>query len=118
MTLAEVETAAALPVATLDDILAADDVKQADVDVPEWGVRVVVRGLSRKQVLVWSDAGEDMSEADALLLHHGFVDPELTLEQARGLVGAKSHAALARVLREVMRLSGIGIGFQGQGTDG
>lgn len=118
MTVVDIADAAALPVATLDDILSADDVKQADVNVPEWGARVVVRGLSRKQVLAWSDTGDDVSEADALLLHHGLVEPEVTVEQARELVASRSHVALMRVLREVMRLSGIGLGFQDQGTDG
>jgi len=118
MTVTPADVAAGLPVATLDDIFAADDVKQADVDVPEWSARVVVRGLSRKQVLAWSDSGDDLSEADALLLHYGLVEPEVTVEQARELVATRSHAALARVLREVMRLSGIGIGFQGAGADG
>lgn len=118
MTVTELAANETLPVATLDDILSADDVKHADVEVPEWNARVAVRGLSRKQVLAWSDTGDDMSEADAILLHHGLVDPEVTLEQAREIVASKSHSALLRVLREVMRLSGIGIGFQGQGTNG
>lgn len=39
------------PVLSIDDILAADDLRTATVDCPEWGGLVEVRALSRQEVV-------------------------------------------------------------------
>jgi hypothetical protein len=106
---------------TAADILAADDIKTETVDVPEWGGKVLVRGLSG-------------TERDAFIASISKVDertkrPNNANATARFLVlcmvkpdgsrlfgnttdilalGRKSGAALRRVDEVAERLSGLG----------
>lgn len=106
-----------LPVATLDDIVGATDTRTESIPVPEWGASVIVRGFTRQQALQWSKC-EDEVESEALCLHFGLAEPEVTLEQARDLVQTKSSRALAKVLVGVMRLSGLGVAFRDERAEG
>lgn len=102
-----------LRVGSLDDILAADDT-QADgvpVDVPEWGLRVLVKGLTRGEALAFSDI-ESGPEAEAFLLAHTLVQPQLTVEQAADLIAKKGHGPVRRVVQEALRVSGMTATFR------
>lgn len=102
-----------LPVGSLDQILQADDTKRAGVpvDVPEWGVRVLVRGLTRAEATAWTALTTE-EESDVHLLQCALVEPRLTAEQALELRNTKSAAAVRRVLREVIEVSGLGATFR------
>lgn len=101
---------------SFEQIQAADDTAAKAVDVPEWSMQVTVRGFRRAEALQWS-ATDDPSESDALVIHYGLVQPTVTIEQAREIVAAKSQVAVARIVREVIELSGLGTAFH-RGADG
>lgn len=102
-----------LAVATLDDILAADDIgKPETVAVPAWKRSVRVRGLSRGEV----KACIEMEDRQVGYLHFGLVEPAVTLEQAATL-DTKSFAAVQVILERIIDLSGLGAGFR-QGETG
>jgi hypothetical protein len=108
---------------SLDDILAAQDIKTEYVDVPEWGGKVKVVGLTgaERNKLTRSLAedsraiGED--EANALWQVR-IVAASLIDEDGKHIAGQsdvaklarKSLAALIRVYNACARLSGIGGG--------
>lgn len=106
-----------LPVGSFDQIAQVDDTHSAGVkvEVPEWGLSVLVRGLSYGEVREWS-AAEDGLPSDALMLKLGMVQPSLTIEQATQLVQSKNQAALRRVIGQVIELSGLGDGFRSEPT--
>lgn len=94
-----------LPVATLEQIMGVDDRPPVDLDVDGWG-QVRVRSLTRAAVHAWV-AEEDPVETEALLLHYGLAEPEVTLEQAREILAKAQSKPVVQVIREVLRLSGI-----------
>lgn len=99
-----------LPVATLDDIIAADAAVAATVEtveVPQWQRSVRVRGLSRGEVL----AVAQMDDRTAGYLHYGLVEPTVTVEQAAAF-NDKSFAAVQIVIDRIIELSGLGAGFR------
>lgn len=101
-----------LPVGTLDAILAAKDLKEKTVPVPEWGVSVKIRSLSRAEVLAISNVEDDGTErANVLALVGGMVEPEVTEEQAEELLAAKSVEATNKVLTAILEASGLAAGF-------
>ena len=104
---------AALPVGTLEQIRQADDTHQAGmpVEVPEWGWRVLGRGLPRAEATAWTQI-EDQRGSDIHLLKCSLVAPTVTDEQAAELVDTKSAAALRRVLKEVIEVSGLAPSFR------
>jgi hypothetical protein len=65
-----------------DRILAADDLPVEDVEVPEWGVTVQVRGMS--------GTDRDAYEAKAVALKRGGTDIELRLADFRSKLLVKS----------------------------
>jgi hypothetical protein len=62
--------------------------------------------MTRAAVHAWV-ATEDAVESEALVLHHGLAEPEVTLEQAREIIATAQSKPVVRVVREVLRLSGI-----------
>lgn len=91
-------------------ILAAQDIPEADVDTPEWGGRVRVRGLTMGEVLAIRKAvGADERAVVIHTLVAAFVHPALTLDQAEAMMG-KSGAVAQRVLQAVNSLNLIGQG--------
>ena len=109
-----------MPYLNQEDILKADDVQTRDVDVPEWGGTVRVRGLSgadrnlyeASQVTMGPDNQlvPDMSNRTAKLVARAIVGEDgepLFSEFDVGTLGQKSGAALARVFEVAEELSGI-----------
>lgn len=96
---------------TLEHILAASDLEQREVEVPEWGGSVRVKGMSKRDQQALRRAATvggvmDPDRLELLLLVHGLAEPALTVEQAEQLAG-KSAAGFDRVLKEIMALNGM-----------
>lgn len=107
---------------TKADILAADDLPTEDVEVPEWGGTVRVRGLSGSQrslveatmVAAKGQAVEIRVEAFKTLRER-LVAASLVDENGKrlfsdaevGVLGEKSGNALTRVFKVASRLSGM-----------
>jgi hypothetical protein len=65
-----------------EQIQAAQDIPENEVDVPEWGGSVVIRGLTRQEVHDMQQAGTVGGEFDPTvgtieLLSRGVIKPEL-----------------------------------------
>ena len=100
---------AKLEVGSLDQIRSAQDVGQETVDVPEWGVAVTVRGLTRGEARL---LGDDAAEAEVRALQLALVEPAVSEDEAREILASKGFAATERVLRRILDLSGLGESFR------
>ncbi len=96
-----------------NDILAVDDLPSRDVEVPEWGGFVTVRGLTAGERVEFAGiyTEEDMPrDAQALLAQMAMVNKDgsqmFTKDQVEALSG-KSADALSRVTSVAMELSGM-----------
>ncbi len=97
---------------SLDEIMAARDIEERVVPVPEWGGAVRIRGLSkaqqsrlRSQAKV--DGQPDPDRMEVLMLAASLVEPAVTVEQAEAL-REKAATAVERILREVVDINGWG----------
>lgn len=108
-------------------ILAAPDLKHADVDVPEWGGKVRIRALTAGDALLYQDrafdiTGDGSENGKAKISHLDYLvglvalsivdeqdNPMFVYEEVQEL-GKKSHAALKRVFDAAQDLSGMGAG--------
>jgi hypothetical protein len=96
---------------SVEDILAAQDLKEETVDVPEWGGAVKVKGLTRAQVYEMekrSKVGKehDLMKMDALMLEMGVTEPKLTEDAAASLM-QKSASGTQVILDAISKLSGM-----------
>lgn len=102
---------------TKDAIRQAPDIREIDLDVPEWGGPVKIRTFSAKQARemralstgfnpATKKVEVDNDELEARLVTSGIVEPHLELEDYAWLQ-EKSMAALARVLRAINDASGL-----------
>jgi len=102
-------------VPSADEILAMDDLPVEIVPVPEWGpdVAVKVRGMSAEERIQYSndtknaDGKVDIEKATYLAILMGVVQPKFGQHHIPQL-RKKSAAALDRITRAWLRLSGIG----------
>ncbi len=96
-----------------DDIWAADDIREETIEVPEWGGKVRIRGLTLEQIAALAtkatrrDArGQEMIDREtsvALTLIYGMVSPKLSeLDVAR--LRAKSASACTRIVQAINAL--------------
>jgi hypothetical protein len=104
---------------TKSAILAADDLKTEDVDVPEWGGTVRVRAFSGRErdafeaSLVRGDGKDrkvDLTNMRARLVALTVVDDsgqKVFTQDDVDLLGAKSGAALDRVFSVAQELNGL-----------
>jgi len=109
---------------TKDQILGADDIKRAEVAVPEWGGTVLVQGLSgterdqyEESLIRWrATKGRNVAAMPALanarakLLSLSIVDEDgqrLFSDADVKALGEKSSKALERVFDVAARLSGL-----------
>lgn len=97
---------------SVEQIVQADDLGQSEVEMPEWGGSVVIRGLGygewvdlREQATV--DGQQDEKIFSRLLFSTALVEPHVTPEQA-DLLLAKSTPAVNRLVDEILTLSNIG----------
>jgi hypothetical protein len=97
---------------SVEDIIAAKDLGEKEIEMPEWGGSVVIRGLGYGEFVTIREKAMIGGEQDErifgrLLLAASFVDPVLSEDQADALFN-KSSAAVARISDEIVQLSGIG----------
>lgn len=102
-----------------DEILAAVDLQQEDVPVPEWGGTVRIRGLSgseRDQYEAWIISGKGknrdvnlrQSRAKLVMMCAVDVDGRRLFDEADIIrLGAKSALAMQRVFDKAAALSGL-----------
>lgn len=97
-------------VLSLEDILAADDRKPHPVDVPEWGGRVYVRGMSGVQREELEREGLEYGLASRIvafgLCGENGEEMGWTAKQVHEL-GSKSAGVLLRLASKVQQLSGM-----------
>lgn len=102
-----------MSILSVEDIIAAKDLEEKEIEIPEWGGSVIIRGLGYGEFVTirekaWKDSGEqDERVFGCLLLAASFVDPVLSEDQAAALFD-KSSAAVSRISDEIVKLSGIG----------
>ena len=102
--------------ASLDDILAADDLQPSDLHIPEWDKTVKVRGLRRRELnAVYASVGEESPAPEvvnARLLALGLVDPGVSEEQAARLLDEKAVKPTQKIIERIVELSGLGEEFR------
>jgi len=96
-----------------EEILTADDLGEEDVDCPEWGGKVRIRGMSEAKRQHISKTATINGEIDSeklarLLFIHGVINPEFDDSDYEAL-GKKSSAALQRVVVSVLKINGQGV---------
>lgn len=97
---------------SVEDIIAADDLGEAEIEMPEWGGSIKIRGLGYGEFVTLRESAQVGGQQDEriygrLLLVAAFVDPVLDEDQADALFN-KSSAAVDKITTEIVRLSGIG----------
>jgi hypothetical protein len=101
-----------MAILTVEEIIAAKDLGEKEIKVPEWGGEIVIRGLGYGEFVTIREKAQVGGEQDErlfgrLLLAAAFVEPVLTEDQADALFD-KSSASVSRVTDEIVTLSGIG----------
>lgn len=107
---------------TADEILAADDIPHEDVDVPEWGGTVRVRGITGSQRAhingtMMAVKGQDMAlradaiaEAEMRVVAMSLIGedgkPLFSVKQVKAL-GEKNAGVISRLFAVANRLSGL-----------
>lgn len=98
---------------SVDDILAANDAVEEDVEMPEWGPngRVRVKGLTKRQQVdirrAAMVAGEvDPEKVQMGIWQQGVIEPRFP-DEALGPLFDKSAGPVDRVLAVILRLSGM-----------
>lgn len=101
-----------MAILTREQILAAQDIVTEEVEVPEWGGVVLVRGLSAAQMERMQERvkGKGVKGATATLAALALVDSEgkrLFRESDIEALGRKSMAALQRVMSAILRQNAL-----------
>jgi len=103
-----------------DDILKAEDLSTEEVDVPEWGGTVLVRGMSGRErdefevsmtVRHGKQMVQDFANTRAKIVARCVVDEDgqrLFTDADVAVLGEKSGAAIDRIFGVASRLSGLG----------
>ena len=97
-----------------DTILNADDLGETIVDVAEWDVKVLIRGMDgiqRTKVQKIATSGDVYANADIMILVALDPDTEKPIfdKADREALAGKSGAAVEQVVLEAIRLSGTSI---------
>lgn len=95
----------------LDAIFSAPDQVTEEVEVPEWGGKVQVQGITKAQQLAIRKeavrgANVDETKMEGLLLVQGVVEPKIEKHHLGDLF-KKSAGPVDRILKKVMDLSGM-----------
>ena len=103
--------ASELRMLTTADILAADDVPEEVVHVPEWSGCVRIRAFTKgAEQRLRSEAGGtanfDMDRFEMLLFIEGVIEPKFSVDQMDALK-AKNNRPFDFVVSRVMELSGL-----------
>ena len=102
-----------------DTILSADDLKESTEDVPEWGVKILLRGMTGRERVLYVESAGDRREfmySDILIATALNPEPndqgkhERVFDPAdREALADKSGGVLERLALEAMKLSGVSI---------
>lgn len=100
-----------LPEGTLDQILNSKDVKEEWVPIPEWNMKVKVKGLSKAEQIkarkMSTTAGKpDDSKLEGNILVLGMVSPKVTPDKVSALF-EKSSGAVDKILTTILDLSNM-----------
>jgi len=101
-----------LPVLTLGQIRAVDDLPTERIDIPEWGGCVIIRGVSVErgfellQSMQGDDGQIDNEKATLVAFVHGVVEPHFAEADVNWLK-QKSLGAVTRVTRRFIALCGF-----------
>jgi uncharacterized protein YrrD len=100
------------PVLTADQIAAALDLAEIEMDIHEWESSVKLKAFSideKDRVLAActeKDGTIDAKKLLRLLVVHGVKEPQLTMD----IVSQKSFVVIERIATEVMKLNGMQTG--------
>lgn len=101
--------------ATLAAIREAQDIKERDVTIPEWGDLVFrVRGLTRGELVRLNDGDPEPETYNIRALTMGSVEPKLSEEEVTEILDTKSMKATQRLMDAIMELSGLSEGFRSE----
>lgn len=95
-----------LPVGTVEQILSAKDSQAVPFEVAEWECSILLRGLTRAEVLQLGEEGISESEAGILTVQWCIVEPVFSREDAEKLM-QKSYGVMKPILHEIECLSGM-----------
>lgn len=102
-----------LPVGTFEQIESASDLGEGQVhEVPEWGMALKIRGLTRGEARLLSSEDSTPEDKEVSVLCCGVLDPKLTLEQARKILQEKAVGPTERLIDAILELSGMGDTFR------
>lgn len=94
---------------SVQDLLTVD-LPEEEITLPRGGV-IRIRGLTRFEVSgIRGDGESKLVEAEALMLHHGMVEPCLSVEQARAWQQSSRHGETDYVTDRISDLSGLKYG--------
>jgi uncharacterized protein YrrD len=100
---------AKLPILSAEQIAAALDLAEVEMEIPEWGTSLKLKAFTideRDKVLAACTEKNNVIDAKKLirlLVVHGVVEPKLTLE----IVSGKSFAVVEAIAKKVMELNGM-----------
>jgi len=109
-----------MPYLTKQDILEAQDIERAEVDVEEWGGTVLVRGLTAQQYIGMGfdlrGEGDEIDPEKAkemmpLIVAMGVIDEDgetLFSQKEAGKLAKKSFGPVNRISTKILELSGLG----------
>ena len=102
-----------------DTILSADDLKESVEDVPEWGVTILLKGMTGRERVLYVESAGDRREfmySDILIATARNPKPddegkhERVFDKAdREALAEKSGGVLERLALKAMQLSGVSI---------
>lgn len=106
------------PFLTRQQLVSADDCKRDVVDVPEWGGRVCIRGLTGAEYArvreAWrkedANTGDNLGTPDSITCGYGLVDEKganLFTVADMPLLTRRNPAVLGRLARMILKLSGV-----------
>src|SRR3990167_11032160 len=102
-----------LPLATFDAIASASDLGEGHVhEVPEWGVSLKIRGLTRGEARLLAADKLSPEDKEASVLTCGVLDPKLEPDQARLILKEKAVGPTERLIDAILELSGMGDTFR------
>ena len=98
---------------TAESILAAEDFKYADLEIPEWGGLVRIRSLSGGQRSIINQRVQEKNTEDLeeLLVVMACVNEDggrIFTNQDIPALKKKANSAITRIAKKIMEISGIG----------
>jgi len=103
------------PFLSAEDIDVADDLPEIEVDIPEWGGKVKVRGLSydalahaRQQSYDAHKRETNEDELNAWCLALGMVEPKITTTRAKKWIMERRFGPINAILAEILTATGLG----------